>query len=280
MLNFLRYTLRKIKWVFLAAISGELPHKNILEIVELFNEKFVDETQNFQKIVFLSWRSIWFSKSHFYSIKNFIERNPEFKFVFFDRNLQNKWMKDNFASKEIYYVYTNTIFGASKSDIFRYCLINKYGGIYFSINYTYLGILSDLICDDRKFILPEAGQEYKSNFTHFSRDKASHDLAYFNAYLISARNNPILIEVVEMIVSRFFLARGQRYNIVDRAVWWFTGPYVFTDAILKCLSKGKPEDIICLKKIDYLLFKRIKVAEFRYAISPSYIGYKNSKLVR
>ena len=58
-----------------------------------------------------------------------IKLNPDFKIKYYSDKGSREFIKNNY-SKDIINAYDSLIPGAYKADLFRYCVLYKYGGIY------------------------------------------------------------------------------------------------------------------------------------------------------
>ena len=59
--------------------------------------------------------------------------NPEYEYCFYDNNDCDIFIKENFDER-IYNAYCKIIPGAFKADLWRYCVLYKYGGVYVDID--------------------------------------------------------------------------------------------------------------------------------------------------
>ena len=153
--------LKKFKYMFFGLIHMEFPRMSILDYVKVpinFNDL---ESTNNQINCFLSWKSHKLTKTHYYEYSEFFKMNPQVNFFLFDDNLQNKWMETFFGDHDIFTIYQGLKFEASKSDIFRLCLLKKYGGVFTGINRVLDIPLYKLINDDQQFILSFEKNYYK-----------------------------------------------------------------------------------------------------------------------
>jgi mannosyltransferase OCH1-like enzyme len=64
-----------------------------------------------------------------FAIKSWLNKNPEYNWLYMDDNLCEQVIKDNF-NDEFYKMYVNLPFGVMKSDVWRCAIIYLYGGIY------------------------------------------------------------------------------------------------------------------------------------------------------
>jgi mannosyltransferase OCH1-like enzyme len=84
--------------------------------------------------IFQTWHSKKLPVKMYQAIKNIKKNNPRFKHFLFDDAECRAFIKDNFDFK-ILNAYDKLIPGAYKADLWRYCVLYKYGGIYMDIKY-------------------------------------------------------------------------------------------------------------------------------------------------
>lgn len=84
-------------------------------------------------------------------IKHNLELNPGWKYMFWDENKINDFIKNN-EDSYVYeaYMKINPVFKAMKSDLARYIIINHFGGVYLDIKVKILNKLDSFI-DNSKF---------------------------------------------------------------------------------------------------------------------------------
>jgi predicted GH43/DUF377 family glycosyl hydrolase len=113
-------------------------------------------------------------------------QNPEFKHYLYDDEMCRDFIEKNF-DKDVLYSFDKLKPGAYKSDLWRYCILYKYGGIYLDIKY---------ICVN--------GFKFKqlTNKEHYVRDLIHHSNAgIYQALLVTLPNNTILYECIQDIVN-------------------------------------------------------------------------------
>ena len=116
----------------------------------------------------------------FYKIKNL---NPEFNYYLYDDNDCYNFIKKNF-DQDILNAYNSLIPGAYKADLWRYCILYKFGGIYLDIKYEPL--------NNFKFInLIES--------EHFVSDINNIDI--YNALIVCKPGNTVLLDAINEIVK-------------------------------------------------------------------------------
>jgi len=116
---------------------------------------------------FVSWKDTKLTKIHAKKYLNFIELNKDVQFWFFDHNSQDRWIREHFQRHPIYRIYQRVRFPALKSDIFRYCLLHEYGGIYTGINSLFDRSLSGFFSESDEFYISFENNQFPIEFGNF-----------------------------------------------------------------------------------------------------------------
>lgn len=281
----LRHILRRVKYLLLAILNAEFPLKSIYLVIPKFNEELMNSRNSSNRIIFFTWKTHKITRSHFEEISRFVKLNPDYQCFFFDDDLQQSWMHKKYGTSRIYGVYEKCIFGASKSDIFRMLIVNHYGGVFIAINHFLRKSITELIGDSPKFTLSEALLKYDSEFTISDLTRKWQGKTFVFEILVSQRNNPILELAINMVCERYLEVRGKHFEKVDQAIWWFTGPILFSEAIFvffNSISECESDnfDYIELGKNFNGVLYRSKAAKYRYIFGASYIGYSEAQIAR
>ncbi len=138
--------------------------------------------------------------------------------------------------KEVSDTYNNLIPGAYKADLWRYCILYKFGGIYQDIKYQPINNFkySDLLFDDKEY---------------YVRDRDVGGSGVYNALLICKPKNQILLKCINKIIEN---CKKKYYGMSALEP---TGPLLmknfFTTKEIKELEMSfKPEN-----NIDIIIFK-------------------------
>lgn len=151
------------------------------------------------------------------AINTWVKHSNKFQYCFYNNNKCNNFMVENFSGK-IYEAYKKLPLGVMKSDLWRYCIIYRYGGIYAD---------TDTICKvDPNIFLTDA------LLTIVSEEDGTH----LCQWVFSApAGSPILKTIIDLSVERIL-------NIPEikgeHIVHYLTGPKVFTDGIEKYLKEN------------------------------------------
>lgn len=113
-------------------------------------------------------------------IKN---NNPAFMHCLYDDNDCRNFIKDNYDN-DVLTAFDTLIPGAYKSDLWRYCILYKKGGIYLDIKY-----------------IPANGFKFinLSESEHFVHD--TDRIGIYNALMVCKMGNPILLNAINRIVQ-------------------------------------------------------------------------------
>jgi len=117
-----------------------------VKIVDLFNKNFLNKevsTNKIPKIIHQIWLGSEFPQAYKEWQSSWLKYNPGWEYLLWTEKEANEFEFDN---KEIYNQTTN--FGA-KSDILRYAILKKYGGMYIDTDFECLHNFDSLhsICD-------------------------------------------------------------------------------------------------------------------------------------
>ena len=152
-------------------------------------------------------------------LQNSWKVNTDYNHYFYDNDACDKFMKEEFS--DIYHVYNNLPLPVMKADMWRYCIIYKYGGIYADADTIHVKNyeLDDIFNIDSYLVgVPE-------NETHMCQ------------WIFAApKGSPILKSVIDLIVER-----SEDENKGDSFIHYKTGPCVFTDGIENWLKNNNLE---------------------------------------
>jgi mannosyltransferase OCH1-like enzyme len=150
-----------------------------------------------------------------FSVKSWLKHTNNFNYYFYDDNKCEQYMKE--IGGDIYKAYQKLPMKVMKADLWRYCIIYKYGGVYADVD-TVCKINPKIFLNDALLtIVPE-------NKTHLCQ------------WIFAAPpNSPILKEVIDLSVKRILeidIIKG------EHIIHFLTGPDVFTAGIENYLVKN------------------------------------------
>jgi mannosyltransferase OCH1-like enzyme len=151
------------------------------------------------------------------AIDSWRKLSNEFNYYFYDNEMCSKFMSENFDEK-INQAYNMLPMAVMKADLWRYCVIYKYGGIYSDVD-TVCNINPNIFINNSYLtVSPEINTNYFCQWT-FSAPAGS----------------PILKTIIDLSVERILSTEIKGEHIIH----YLTGPACFTDGILKYLSENK-----------------------------------------
>lgn len=176
-------------------------------------------------LIFQTWSSHIVPKDMYFIILENLQKNKNFDYYLFDDLDCEKFISENFDIS-ILQTFKNLIPGAYKADLWRYCILYKYGGIYLDIKFKIITDLKNLI--------------EKHNETIFVKDLYIENQPnnIYQGFIMSEPNLDIYMQTINKINDN---TKNNFYgdNVLDP-----TGPRLFGDIIVK----NKLENLI---KLDF-----------------------------
>jgi hypothetical protein len=143
------------------------------------------------------------------------EKNPEYTYKFYDDDMCDKFMKE--FDVRTWKAYQRIIPGAFKADLWRYCVLYKYGGIYADIDTMCLGKIDDFLSEKTEFVTP------------IDLD----DKLLYNAFIAAAPGSKILKACIDTIVHNV------ENNIVPEDKIYFSACGVLANCTNEFLGRDK-----------------------------------------
>lgn len=133
--------------------------------------------------IFQTWHSKVLPPLMFNAVQKIKKHNPKFKYYLYNDNDCREFIK-NYFKPDVLDAYDRLIPGAYKADLWRYCVLFIYGGIYLDIKYTpYNGFKFINLCESEHFVLDADGE------------------GIYNALMVSLPRNQILYNSIRQIVT-------------------------------------------------------------------------------
>jgi mannosyltransferase OCH1-like enzyme len=115
------------------------------------------------------------------------QENPEFEHYLFDDHDCLQFLRTHYDT-DVVHAYQTLKPGAFKADLWRYCILYTYGGIYLDIKYHCVdGFKLITMTDDEYFVCDDI--------------ERVHQLAVHNAFMVTKPNNQILYKCIQQIVK-------------------------------------------------------------------------------
>jgi mannosyltransferase OCH1-like enzyme len=241
----------------------ELEKKNKLEELEKIKNDFLINSENNKNIlksyiksklqnciiplvIYQTWMTKLLPDKMMKSVEKLKKANPEFEYKLFDDTDCRNFIDLHFNSN-VLFAYDNLVPGAFKADLWRYCVLFIYGGIYIDIKYEPVNNfkLIDLI-DKNHFVLDRPGF-FKGH------------VGIYNGFIISEPNNTIFLKLINAVVDN---VKNKYYGNNPLAV---TGPSLVGKTLYPTNDK-------CTPAIE-------KSFELKYSLDGTGIEYNNKKIL-
>lgn len=132
--------------------------------------------------------------------------NPQFSHFLYDDQECRDFIAANYDN-EVLYSYDTLAPGAFKADLWRYCVLYKYGGIYLDIKYKCINRFSLIHLTDREY---------------FVKDREENKDGIYNAFMICKAGSHIMYKCIQQVVEN---VRNRYYGATPLYV---TGPNMMT----------------------------------------------------
>ena len=146
-------------------------------------------------------------------------KNPNWEYHFYDKHDRINFISKHFP-KEVLEAYLTLVPGAFKADLWRYCVLYIYGGVYVDADTICEMPLDELIEGNDHFII--------------TRDDPMANKWLGNAFIATIPNSPILKEAIDRIVKH--CQSKQEMFYLD-----YTGPALMGKVVNK-ISRNVPEE--------------------------------------
>jgi len=174
-------------------------------------------------VIYHSWHSNQVPKKMENNIYKLLDINPEFDYYLYSDEKCREFILNNY-SEEVVNAFDMLKPGAFKSDLWRYCILYKNGGVYIDIKYYSLVPLINLIRINPIIFVKDRNNSCVPSIGN----------GIYNAFMVSPPNNPIFLYCINEIVQN---CKFKRYNTSPIDV---TGPCILSRVVKK---RNPSEDI-------------------------------------
>ena len=226
-------------------------------------------------------------------VRRFRKLNSDYSFSFFDDSRMTEYMETWYAGHPILKVFQEVRMPVLKADIWRYCILHREGGIYCDIKSAASVPLRDLIPKDASELISFEGLQWTNLlfpgryadpgiFLPAPPDSIRNNLEYpdntiLNWLLCFEKGNPILAEVMDLIVRHADFYRNRVFENMSVAGNHFTGVIAFTQAVWTWMRKTGKRPQQC--GINYSGHGIWKLRGMDYRASPHHSSLKNQPLI-
>jgi hypothetical protein len=139
--------------------------------------------------IFQTWKTKNLSSGFESLTQSWKENNPNYAYFLYDDNDCENFIKKYFDNR-IYNAYCRIIPGAFKADLWRYCVLYIYGGVYADMDTICMNSIDSFLNEDIEFMTPIDLNNCPSI--------GSHNL--FNAFIAAVPKHPILLDCIYKII--------------------------------------------------------------------------------
>lgn len=190
------YNLEKNEHQILSIGSSE-DNTKIVEIYSKFKiEEKLDKVLNFiPKKIIQTNKNICENLYHYNSVMTLLERNPNYEYYFFNDNDAREFIQKHFKEHliikdennivDVLRAYDLILPGAIKADLFRYCYLYIFGGIYVDSKISSFIDFDDIIDENDKIVL--------------TKDDAPKSI--YNGLIIIEKDNASLLKTIKQVIT-------------------------------------------------------------------------------
>ena len=135
--------------------------------------------------LFQTWHTLNLPPNMKKNVELLKAQNPEFTHYLYDDNMCREFIKANF-NEDVVYSFNKLKPGAYKADLWRYCVLYIYGGIYLDIKYKCINNFKLLYLTDNEY---------------WVRDRKIIVNGIYQALMVNLPKNPILLKAINGIVK-------------------------------------------------------------------------------
>jgi hypothetical protein len=232
-------------------------------------------------VVYQTWVTNKFGKTHAKEIRNFRDINPDTEFHLYDESDLNDYMYRYYKSHPIYKVFKNSKFGPMRADIFRYCILYERGGYYFDIK----GCLTEPIAQlcpgdiDGYISYENCDCSLPPDDDHLPR------LQYPTKYVVQwgmgfVSGHIILKRMIDSICDTYPFYKGKVFENPKLAILSYTGTGKFTKIVRDEIGKNSNINVL-QSGVDFDGYGvySMKGADVRYLSVPAYTNFHSMEIV-
>jgi mannosyltransferase OCH1-like enzyme len=232
-------------------------------------------------VVYQTWESNFFCKTHAQGIEHFRELNPDMEFNLYDNKDLDEYMEESYGKHPIYQIYKKAKFGPMKADIFRYCILYEKGGYYFDIKSYITKPISEICPANYRGLI-----SFERWDTHIPPEgKALFKVQHTTKYILNwgmgfAKGHRVPERMIDSICENYSYYKDRVFENPKQAILSYTGPGKFTQIVREEIGRNETS-YIYQSGVDFEGHGvySMKRAELRFFQTDSYKKNKNAKIV-
>jgi mannosyltransferase OCH1-like enzyme len=212
--------------------------------------------------------------------ERFKSLNPEYEFRYVSAKEADEFMRDSYAGSELLSVYDGAQFGPMKADIFRYAILDAFGGVYIDISKYFPRPLDAIIGDQSRCVLSHEIHKIPDDFLiSVSPRVGNFENLFVQWCIISAPKHRFLSRVMDNICQEAHRVKGNSYLNPGREILKFTATYMWTRSIWEEICTGDLEDFE-VRGIDFdRQYSRIPEPYILNPLKRHYTKYSNRPIL-
>lgn len=195
------------------------------------------------------------------------ENNSEFDFKLYDEKECREFIKNNYDN-DVLEAYDRLSPSSYKSDLWRYCILHKYGGIYLDIKYNTINEFKLIeLCNKEHFVYDHANNSDKKSFWN------KKEFGVYTALIVVKPRNKILRQCIHKITENtesFFYGKNALYPTGPGLL----GQIFFSDNFH--LSKIKEIELFHHTTSNAIIYKNTKILDIYNEYRKEQSEYQNN----
>jgi len=200
--------------------------------------------------IYQSWHSHIVPKGMKDNILNIVDANPEFDYYLYSDSESRAFIKANYGP-EVVAAFDSLRPGAYKSDLWRYCILYKLGGMYFDIKMVPLVSLKSILRDNSTIFVKDLT---------IAPNGAVMRECVWNGLMISPPNNKVFKHCIDEIVDNCKMRLYKRNPLditgpclLGRMLKLHSGQEFFQQMVFNLSKENNTTNIIYYHNIPYFL---------------------------
>tara|TARA_E500000178_G_scaffold277067_1_gene276155 strand:- start:2621 stop:4972 length:2352 start_codon:yes stop_codon:yes gene_type:complete len=196
--------------------SDNIIGKNLTEYLQngnvikndIYTNTHLISSDEIPKICYTTWHSKNLPPLMEQNFNNIKDKNPEIEFKLYDEKECRDFIK-NYYDNDVLEAYDRLSPSSYKSDLWRYCILHKLGGIYLDIKYNTINKFKLIhLCNKEHFVYDHANNSDNKSFWN------NNEFGLYTALIIVKSRNKILRQCIHAITEHtetFFYGKNALY---------------------------------------------------------------------
>ncbi len=214
--------------------------KNILIDMKHKAERFHFEKQKIPKIIHQSFYDRGLPDVLKKNVKKLLKVNPDWEYRFYDDQDQEEFIRLHYGTDMLAaYHMINPLYGAARTDFFRYLLIYEIGGVWLDIKSSISQNLDSTLKENDLFLLSQWPNRLGEPFEKFGLFPELCPIPggeFQQWHIVSAPKNPFLKAVIQRVLYNIRTYTPEKFGVGFMGALRTTGPIAYTLAIAPLLK--------------------------------------------